>query len=316
MKFSICILMLSFANLIHAAEPAPNSKMGVSMRPLSDDTEFLTFLASSGSLIIAPEKVQEITERFGLSIADVMRRLIPIARTYARPPISNYHVGVAILGGSGTIYLGANIEFPGVPLNQAIHAEQFAVTNARAHGETELVAIALSAAPCGHCRQFMSEMGGHGKLQVLIRDSSPVPLSSLLPDSFGPNDLGLEGNLLTTSVLNPLSLGDMSSVQAHAIKAATASYAPYTNAKSGVAIQTSDGTIYSGSYLENAAFNPSLSPLHAALLAFVADGRDYSEIKEVVLVEHPSAKISHEIISREILKHIAPEAVFINDKIS
>lgn len=51
--------------------------------------------------------------------------------------------------------------------------------------------------------------------------------------------------------------------------AAANSYAPCSQEKSGVAIQTTDGQIYYGSYSETVAFNPSLSPLQTALVFFV-----------------------------------------------
>lgn len=259
--------------------------------------------------VIPADKVKEITINHNLEVEELMRLLVPVARFYARPPISNYKVGVATLGKSGNIYLGVNLEFLGVPLNEAIHGEQFAVTNARSHGETELVAIALSAAPCGHCRQFLNEMEGSEDLRVLILDSGAILLSSLLPDAFGPKDLGLTANLLTASKCESPFLDENSLLGFKALQAALASYAPYTESKSGVAIQLKDGTIYSGSYLENAAFNPSLSPLQAALILLVANLREYDEISEVVLIEKKSAQISQEAMTRGILKNIAPEAI-------
>ena len=62
------------------------------------------------------------------------------------------------LGASGRLYVGVNLEFPCLPLHNSVHAEQFLVVNALQHGELELVKLAVSAAPCGHCRQFLSEL--------------------------------------------------------------------------------------------------------------------------------------------------------------
>jgi hypothetical protein len=45
-----------------------------------------------------------------------------------------------------------------MPLNQSVHAEQFLIANLISHGEQELIALAVTAAPCGHCRQFYSEL--------------------------------------------------------------------------------------------------------------------------------------------------------------
>lgn len=39
-----------------------------------------------------------------------------------------------------------------------MHAEQFLLVNALHHGETRIEKLAISAAPCGHCRQFFSEL--------------------------------------------------------------------------------------------------------------------------------------------------------------
>lgn len=255
--------------------------------------------------VIPAHKVKELTQAFNLEVEELLQLLIPIAKTYALPPISNYQVGVAALGKSGSIYLGVNLEFLGVPLNTCIHAEQFLITNARSHGETELVKIALSAAPCGHCRQFLNEMGSD--LQILTPNTPAQTLSNLLPNAFGPQDLGLTGNLLSSTDKSDLTT---KCLFAQALEAARASYAPYSHSKSGVAIQTHDGKTYTGSYLENAAFNPSVSPLQAALVSLVADQRNYTEIKEVVLFEQSSPKISQEMITREILKSIAPDARF------
>ena len=62
------------------------------------------------------------------------------------------------LGASGRLYVGVHLEFPCLPLHNSVHAEQFLVVNALQHGERELVKLAVSAAPCGHCRQFLSEL--------------------------------------------------------------------------------------------------------------------------------------------------------------
>lgn len=270
----------------------------------------LSKILPANPFFIPSSTVQEITTSYDLEVEELLQLLIPIAQSYARPPVSNYRVGVAVLGKSGNIYLGVNLEFLGVPLHETIHAEQFAITNARSHGETELLSIALSAAPCGHCRQFLNEMGGSDDLQILIAGFDSTPLSALLPASFGPQDLGLEGNLLTPLEDHLFCEGLECALNAKAARAALTSYAPYSKCKSGVAIQTKDGKIYAGSYLENAAFNPSISPLLAALISLVADGQEYSEISKVVLVEEQSCKISQEALSRELLKNIAPNAVF------
>ena len=49
---------------------------------------------------------------------------------YALQPTSGFCVGAAVLGSSGTVFLGINIEMQGLPLNATIRAEQFATVMA------------------------------------------------------------------------------------------------------------------------------------------------------------------------------------------
>ena len=80
-------------------------------------------------------------------------------RAYA--PYSKYTVGAALLGKSGTVYLGCNVENASYGL--AICAERNAIAQAIAQGERDFVGIAISAAgpapvpPCGMCRQTLAE---------------------------------------------------------------------------------------------------------------------------------------------------------------
>jgi cytidine deaminase len=185
--------------------------------------------------------------------------------------------------------------------------------NARLHGEEEIVAIALPAAPCGHCRQFMHETGADIKIIVPSNPPSPspfleIPLSKLLPMPFGPGDLGIEGRLLTRPPEFHSSHADP--LIAKAIVAAHDSYAPYSRSPAGVAILTKQGKIYTGSNLDNAAYNPSLAPLQCALVALIADSGNYEDITQVVLVEKSDREISHRGSSQDLLSTIAPQAEF------
>jgi cytidine deaminase len=93
-----------------------------------------------------------------------------------------------------------------------------------------------------------------------------------------------------------------------ALKAARASYAPYTKSPSGAALSTSNGRVFAGSYIENAAFNPSLPPLEAALAGYFAAGRNAGVIQRAVLVEKAGGQISHQVTTKSVLAAIAPSA--------
>ncbi|MCH9631098.1 MAG: Cytidine deaminase [Chlamydiia bacterium] len=252
--------------------------------------------------VIEKEKVSKITSELEISAHELLRTLVPIAKKFAKPEISGYQVGVAALGESGNIYLGVNLEFADLPLNTTVHGEQFLVVVARNHGEQNLVTVAQSAAPCGHCRQFFHEMGVSDDLAILTPGAQDTKLASLLPESFGPGDLNLKATLMKP--LEAASICMKSSIASLAIDAARASYAPYSLAKSGVAIQTKDGEVFKGEYLENAAFNPSLSPMQTALVALVAGMKQYSDISRVVLAEMKGSKVNQKPLTRHILESI------------
>jgi cytidine deaminase len=270
-------------------------------------------LIPSNPFIIEAAKVDEILQASGLSLHELMQKLIPIAQEWSHPAISHFKVGAVGLGKSGAIYLGVNLEFTEFPLNQCVHGEQFLVANMKNAGETGLVCIALSAAPCGHCRQFLNEIDNGQSIQILIPNRSPLKLSELLPESFGPQDLGFRGGLLNT--LPMLEANHACPVTAKALQAAQQSYAPYSNSQAGVAIKTHDTQIFTGSYLENVGFNPSLSPLQTALVALFVAGKDYEDINEVVLVEDLAPMISQASITEQLLKSVAPDAIFKLEKI-
>src|SRR5439155_19433360 len=115
----------------------------------------------------------------------------------AIPPISNFFVGAVARGTSRKLYLGANFEFPGQALSFTVHAEQAAVVQAMSAGETGLDMLAVSAAPCGYCRQFLNELTTASTLKVLLPAATPTLLTSLLPDAFGPVSLGVTAALMS-----------------------------------------------------------------------------------------------------------------------
>ena len=115
------------------------------------------------------------------------------ARENAYAPYSNYKVGAALLGRSGKVYTGCNVENASYPLTTC--AERAAVAKAVSEGEQSFVAIAVATenagSPCGACRQVLREFGK--KIVVLISDIEgnyrETKVGDLLPDSFSKKDL-------------------------------------------------------------------------------------------------------------------------------
>ena len=256
---------------------------------------------------IPADEVDLLVKSEATTVDALMVELLPLARTYSRPPISSFQVGAVVRGTSGSLYLGANIEIPGHALGLTVHAEQAALSNAYMHNDQGIAAIAVTAAPCGHCRQFMNELSPEGEIQVLLGSNTPTKLSSLLPMAFGPKNLGLKHGAFPVNLVElTLPNGASDVVADAALVAARGSYAPYTKAHSGIAIGTKQGRVYKGSYLENAAFNPSLSPFQAALVALTLAGENSSGVFRVVLIEVEGASISQKSVTEAALGAVAP----------
>lgn len=124
------------------------------------------------------------------------------ARMLAYAPYSNFKVGVALLGKSGVVYKGCNVENASYPATNC--AERTAIFSAVAEGQKEFEAIAIVGgkedaeelefcAPCGVCRQVMREFCVPEKFEIILAknktDYKVFTLEELLPMSFGPDNL-------------------------------------------------------------------------------------------------------------------------------
>lgn len=115
------------------------------------------------------------------------------ARAYA--PYSGLSVGAAALVDDGRIVAGCNVENASYGL--ALCAECGLVSQLISSGGGRLVALSCvdrtgtPLSPCGRCRQVLYE---HGGAQLLIETAAGVrTLGELLPEAFGPDDLGRSG---------------------------------------------------------------------------------------------------------------------------
>ena len=124
------------------------------------------------------------------------------ARKRAYAPYSGFMVGAALMGESGKVYTGCNVENGSYPAG--LCAERSAVAQGISQGEQRFAAIAITgggkgqesplgpAYPCGICRQVLLEFCSPGAFLVLTGDSShweEYTLAELLPHSFGPEAL-------------------------------------------------------------------------------------------------------------------------------
>ena len=118
-------------------------------------------------------------------------RAAEAAMRNAYAPYSGFPVGAALRATGGGVYTGANVENASYPEGQC--AETSAIGALVAAGEREITAVAVVAAeadvcaPCGGCRQRLSEFAAPDTPVHLGRPGGPietVTLGELLPLAF------------------------------------------------------------------------------------------------------------------------------------
>jgi len=113
----------------------------------------------------------------------------------AYAPYSKFKVGAAILTSSGKIISGCNVENASYGL--CMCAERNAINSMVASGERRLNCVVVytptqkATAPCGACRQVISEFGSQVRVISVCKSKQIIDTSikSLLPEAFGPRDL-------------------------------------------------------------------------------------------------------------------------------
>ncbi len=121
--------------------------------------------------------------------------LAATARSRAYAPYSGFQVGAALLGASGAVYLGCNVENSAYPAG--ICAERAALAAAVAAGERSFVRLVVLAGsnrpvpPCGICRQVIAELAPDVRLLLanLEGASEETTPEALLPGAFTARDL-------------------------------------------------------------------------------------------------------------------------------
>ncbi|MBK9293553.1 MAG: cytidine deaminase [Oligoflexia bacterium] len=321
LKVVLFLLLVTFSH-VYAADKIERGTCNTVMESLAltppnpEITKQLEKFVPAGTSVVSKAAADKLAKMLNISTSQLMIELIPLAKKMASPPISEYYVGVVGRAKeTGDLIFGVNLEFPNHTLNQTVHGEQFMLARAMSLKVKQIESLAVSASPCGHCRQFLNETDGGSEMNIFWPKTEVFKLKALLPFSFGPLDLGETSGLLNTkSIKLKISkslTGDELTLKA--LEAAENSYAPYSKNYSGVAIKIHRSkTIITGSYMENAAFNPSLSPLQAALVNLVAEGFKYSDIEALALVEaqKPDGKASSSQVesTSALLRSIAPNA--------
>jgi cytidine deaminase len=104
------------------------------------------------------------------------------ARAYA--PYSAFNVGCAVLTRDGRVVEGVNVENAAYPLGVCAERTAFARAIAEGYRPGDFAAAAITASPCGGCRQWLLEMGVDRV--VFLNGGRVVAMTpaELLPESF------------------------------------------------------------------------------------------------------------------------------------
>ena len=127
-------------------------------------------------------------------MTDSLRSAAQAAQQRAYAPYSKFRVGCALEAEDGTIFIGCNVENASYGLT--ICAERAAVCAAVAAGARRFRrAVVVSdadppAAPCGACRQVLSEFGPDLRVDAVSAAGSVTwTIAQLLPAAFGKEQL-------------------------------------------------------------------------------------------------------------------------------
>jgi cytidine deaminase len=121
--------------------------------------------------------------------AEELLTLADAAAERAYAPYSEFHVGCAVLTRDGRVVEGVNVENAAYPLGVCAEQTAFSRAVAEGHRPGDFVLAAITASPCGGCRQWLLEMGVE---QVVFRNGGRVVTmtpAELLPESFEASDL-------------------------------------------------------------------------------------------------------------------------------
>ncbi|MFE4551347.1 cytidine deaminase [Streptomyces sp. NPDC056785] len=122
---------------------------------------------------------------------EALRELARDAMSRAYAPYSGFPVGAAALVDDGRTVTGCNVENASYGLG--LCAECGLVSQLRNSGGGRLTHFTCVdgrgeiLVPCGRCRQLLYEFGGPGLL--VETPAGILPLSEMLPQAFGPENL-------------------------------------------------------------------------------------------------------------------------------
>ena len=117
-------------------------------------------------------------------LSDLFERALAV-RERAYAPYSNLRVGAAVRARDGTVFEGVNVENAAYPLGLCAEKAALARAVIEGYGPGQVEELAVTASPCGGCRQWLVELGVE---RVIYRNAAGELVTTtpaqLLPDTF------------------------------------------------------------------------------------------------------------------------------------
>jgi len=107
------------------------------------------------------------------------------AASHAYAPYSRFYVGAAVRARDGSVFEGVNVENAAYPLGMCAERSALGRAVGEGLGPGDVEAIAITASPCGGCRQWLVEF----RLERVVYRRADGELAvatpaELLPDTF------------------------------------------------------------------------------------------------------------------------------------
>ena len=290
---------------------APEARTAIAARVKAAISTQNRLPGNNDGSVLAASIAAELVNEFRLhSIRDLMCLLLDAAKDIASPSISDFHVGaVGLEAETGNLILGGNVEFPGTHLGFTLHGEGFVFTRAMSRGTNVSVVAIGEAHPCAHCRQCLAEYAQSDKLELIDPLGHTLTLAQLYPWPFDPDYLGESGAVPGRELWPALKFDEDVLPMADALLViGRRSHSPYSKCPGAVLLHLKDGHTVSGLAIESVAFNPTIHPIQATMVDFIAHGYTYADIKAATLGTVLDGDVDYSASTRELLARIAPEA--------
>ena len=260
-------------------------KIRVRDRDRSEDKILDSYLTDAFIGVLVADEIKALSGALRLTVEETITQILPRAAGRSIIPVKGKQTASACRCSSGTVYFGCEMEFQTKVDNYFISAEQVALSNALSNGETDIRAFISTHPISMQSLRFMNEWHLTDHVSVFYPGIQTQPLQALLPQDY---ELIYQKPINSLGAWPEKTFNHQEAIKEAAHLAYHRSHGPYTNFKSGVAIEGQYQKMFCGSYIETVADQPGLNPLCLALSNMIVADQSFADIKQVLLMIQPS----------------------------